>query len=157
MKCLKKILAIATICLFLAIPSKIAHAEGGAWGGFGGGVSGSDDWGGGYTDCSDTDTYVRSLDCNYTSWVYYEYAGGAANEGKSVTFEPTSNDVNDVISGECAKEGFGFWHFGYNAWYNEDRSAGKYISPVDGNYGKVNWSTRNVEYWYWITDRPFYA
>lgn len=94
-----------------------------AWAGFKP-SSGSGSGSGSYdpTDCSGVLTSVRSNDCNGVSWVYYRFTG--TTEKKEITFKP---GYSQTISGDCAQDGTGFWHLGYNATFND------YHDPLTGN------------------------
>ena len=102
---------------FFVLSSGVAYANGGGWTGSGeaivpSGVAGST-YGSG--NCSgDNASYL--LGCTGFSWIYYKYVGGVTGRNKSIQFRPYNNKANDgFISGECAGNEKGFWHFGRNA------------------------------------------
>ena len=106
-----------------------------AWAGFkpssgtGGGGGGSSR----RTDCDSVSPSVRNSDCNGVSWVYYRFIGTTKN--KEITFKP--GEGGQKISGDCAQEGMGFWHLGYNATFD-----GR-LNPYNGN----SWSPEAMNGW----------
>ncbi len=102
-------------CCVLVSP--LALANGGGWTGSGSSLTPSGTPGGSYGsgNCNGDNAYYL-LGCTGFSWMYYKYIGGAAGEGRDIRFRPyNSGRDGGVISGECAGDGKGFWHFGRNA------------------------------------------
>ena len=112
-------LMLSSIAITIIMPNMCS-----AWAGFkpssgsGGGQSSYSP-----TNCATIVKTVRSNDCNGVSWAYYRFTG--TTEKKEIIFKP--GEGGQVISGDCAQEGTGFWHLGYNATFDD------YHDPLTGN------------------------
>ena len=108
-----KVIPVFAILLYGMLLSSNAYAATG-WigsGDTGSSSSGGGGGGGGGGGCSGSNANYL-LECTGFSWIYYEYIGGAAHEGEEISFRPWGQKE---ISGACAVQGGGFWHFGRNA------------------------------------------
>ena len=113
---LKLVLVVFVVCGGFFVSTNVM-ADGGGWTGSGTSIDPSGTPGGPYGSggCSgDNANYL--LGCTGFSWIYYKYVGGNAGRGQDITFRPYNNNSNGgFVSGECAREDGGFWHFGRNA------------------------------------------
>ena len=113
---LKLVLVMFVVCGGFFVSAN-AVADGGGWTGSGVSIDPSGTPGGPYGSggCSgDNANYL--LGCTGFSWIYYKYVGGNAGKNQDITFRPYNNNSNGgFVSGECARENGGFWHFGRNA------------------------------------------
>ncbi|MBQ8984932.1 hypothetical protein IJ098_03730, partial [Candidatus Saccharibacteria bacterium] len=89
------------------------------------------------------------------SWIYYQYTGGGHNE---ITFTPTGDTFGYKglpISSECAKDGSGFWHHGYNVNPSESAPDWDTYTMIDsgkwGHYTSMPYGLVNAS-WFWAGD-----
>lgn len=112
----KLVLVIFVICCGFFVGPQV-KANGGGWTGNGTSINPSGSPGSPYGSggCSGDNAYYL-LGCTGFSWVYYKYVGGNTGKNQDINFRPYNNNSNNgFVSGQCARDGGGFWHFGRNA------------------------------------------